>query len=199
MALASLLRKGRLAESEVNALRRPETSVVLAAAMESASGKAVEAEGSGSVFQSKAETVFEEGAALRYAAPLGGKKGAALRSLPVLFVLALVGVVSGAYLGLHVAPLLEARSSNQEAFVRGAWQCGVFSWLLGLFLLCFSLSVAVPPGRPEDVDASLLEETAVRPASKANLSETKLKLRGKGRAPASASSVSVCASLRVRS
>ncbi|KAL8275675.1 hypothetical protein Esti_000238 [Eimeria stiedai] len=95
-------------------------------------------------------------APLRYAAPLGGRRGAMLRSLPVIFVLSLIAVVVGVYLSYHIAPLLQQHESDRDAFSRGLGEVIVFSLLVTLFLTCFALSVIVRPGTPDEED----EETA---------------------------------------
>ncbi|CDI76915.1 zinc finger DHHC domain-containing protein, putative [Eimeria acervulina] len=108
--------------------------------------------------QQKAAAAAAAGVApLRYAAPLGGVKGSLLRSLPVLFVLSLLSVVVGVYLSLHIAPLLQKHATDRAAFYRGVWELAVFGCLLLLFLLCFALSVFVPPGTPTESGQEALE------------------------------------------
>ncbi|KAL8427817.1 hypothetical protein Efla_005425 [Eimeria flavescens] len=96
-------------------------------------------------------------APLRYAAPLGGRRGAMLRSLPVLFVLSLIIVVVGVYVAYHIAPLLQLYETDRQAFSRGLGEAIAFSILLTLFLTCFALSVAVRPGTPDEADEEAAE------------------------------------------
>ncbi|CDJ34162.1 zinc finger DHHC domain-containing protein, putative [Eimeria mitis] len=93
--------------------------------------------------QSKAggRAAGEATAPLRYAAPLGGVRGALLRSLPVVFVLSLLSVVVGVYVSFHIAPLLQQYAADRAAFNRGIWEFVVFVFLLFLFMLSFALSV----------------------------------------------------------
>lgn len=102
----------------------------------------------------------ENKAPLRYAAPLGGRKGAILRSLPVLFVLSLISVVVAVYLAYHIAPLLQQHEVDREAFSRGLGEFIAMSVLLAMFITCFLLSVFVRPGRPDESDAELVEQQA---------------------------------------
>lgn len=99
-------------------------------------------------------------APLRYAAPLGGPRGALLRSLPVLFVLSLICVVVGVYLTYHIAPLLQQHEADREAFSRGLGELIAMSVLLAMFITCFLLSVFVRPGRPNESDAETVERQA---------------------------------------
>ncbi|CDJ65838.1 zinc finger DHHC domain-containing protein, putative [Eimeria necatrix] len=99
----------------------------------------------------------EQVAPLRYAAPLGGPKGALLRSLPVLFVLSLVFVVVGVYVAYHIAPLLQQHGADRQAFGRGLSEFIVFLFLFAVFILCFALSVFVRPGTPNETDEDALE------------------------------------------
>lgn len=101
-------------------------------------------------------------APLRYAAPLGGRRGAMLRSLPVLFVLALVAVVTGVYVTYHIAPLLQQHEADSETFSRGLGELIAFSLLLVLFMTCFMLSVFVRPGTPDETGEDTVERAAVR-------------------------------------
>lgn len=94
----------------------------------------------------------ENSAPLRYAAPLGGRKGAMLRSLPVLFVLSLVSIVVGVYVAFHIAPLLQQHDVDPAAFSRGLGEFVAFCILLVLFLACVALSVFVNPGTSEAGD-----------------------------------------------
>ncbi|KAL8449178.1 hypothetical protein Emag_003698 [Eimeria magna] len=96
-------------------------------------------------------------APLRYAAPLGGRRGAMMRSLPVIFVLSLIAVVVGVYLTYHIAPLLQQHESDRDAFSRGLGEVIAFSLLLILFLTCFALSVFVHPGTPDEGDEEVAE------------------------------------------
>lgn len=100
-------------------------------------------------------------APLRYAAPLGGRKGAMLRSLPVLFVLALVAVVVGVYVAYHLAPLLQQHDIDRDAFSRGLGEFIAFGFLFTLFVACFMLSVFVRPGTPDEGDESTVDQTTV--------------------------------------
>ncbi|KAL8451944.1 hypothetical protein Emed_001679 [Eimeria media] len=97
-------------------------------------------------------------APLRYAAPLGGRRGAMMRSLPVIFVLSLIAVVVGVYLSYHIAPLLQQHASDRDAFSRGLGEVIAFSLLLTLFLTCFALSVFVRPGTPDEGDEEVAEQ-----------------------------------------
>lgn len=99
-------------------------------------------------------------APLRYAAPLGGRKGALLRSLPVLFVLSLVAVVVAVYIAYHIAPLLQQHETDRAAFSRGLGELLAFSVLLTLFSICFGLSIFVKPGAPDEADQIDQEDTA---------------------------------------
>lgn len=99
----------------------------------------------------------EQVAPLRYAAPLGGPKGALLRSLPVLFVLSLVLVVVGVYVAYHIAPLLQQHGADRQAFGRGLSEFIVFLFLFAVFILCFALSVFVRPGTPNETDEDAME------------------------------------------
>lgn len=98
-------------------------------------------------------------APLRYAAPLGGRRGAMLRSLPVLFVFALVAVVVGVYVTYHLAPLLQQSETDRDAFSRGLGELIAFGFLFTLFMTCFILSVFVRPGSPDEGGESTVDQT----------------------------------------
>lgn len=107
------------------------------------------------------QNLKDTAAPLRYAAPLGGRKGAMLRSLPVIFVLALVSVVVAIYVTYHIAPLLQQHSADSEAFSRGLGELLAFSILLTLFVTCFLLSIFAHPGKPDEGEECAVEQAAV--------------------------------------
>ncbi|OEH77360.1 zinc finger dhhc domain-containing protein [Cyclospora cayetanensis] len=98
-----------------------------------------------------------ESAPLRYAAPLGGRKGALLRSLPVLFVLSLVSVVVSVYMAFHIAPLIMQHETDREGFSRGLGELIAFGFLFVAFMVCFGLSVFVHPGSPSETEGEASE------------------------------------------
>ncbi|PFH31487.1 DHHC zinc finger domain-containing protein [Besnoitia besnoiti] len=116
---------------------------------------------------------YRPSTAVRYAAPSNSPKGKFLRTLPVVFVLALVACVVSIYVGLHILPLLGLSSSLQaadlakdaSAFSRGVGELATLLVLLVLQLVSFAFAVLVSPGgvptmSPEEEEHMLLQQPA---------------------------------------
>lgn len=101
--------------------------------------------------------------ALRYAAPSSSLKGRFLRTLPVVFALALIACVTSVYVCLHIAALIGG-GGDASGFARGVGELVVFSLLLLLQLVSFFLAVFINPGGVPDLEPEEVQRLVARPA-----------------------------------